>query len=83
MSFGFKVRPKSFECVAIGSAVLFILMSILLLYSAGSGVNRVQVVFLDLVRDCFVQKKLYVGIVVCISWLLSCLCVDVMVISSV
>ena len=38
------VRPRTFGCVAICSAVLFILRSRLLLYSAGSGVNRVQVV---------------------------------------
>ena len=38
------VRPKTFGCVAMGSAVLFILRSRLLLYSAWSGVNRVQVV---------------------------------------
>ena len=44
VSFGFKVRPRTFECVVIGSAVLFILMSRLLVYSAGSGVNKVQVV---------------------------------------
>ena len=30
---------KAFECVAMGSAVLFILRSRLLLYYAGSGVN--------------------------------------------
>ena len=34
----------SFWCVAMGSAVLFILRSKLLLYSAGYGVNRMQVV---------------------------------------
>ena len=39
-----KVRPRTFGCVAMGSAVLFILRARLLLYSAGSGVNRVQVV---------------------------------------
>ena len=44
MSFGSKVRPRTFGCVAMGSAVLFILRSRLLLYSAGSGVNRVQVI---------------------------------------
>ena len=44
VSFGSKVRPRTFGCVAMGSAVLFILRSRLLLYSAGSGVNRVQVV---------------------------------------
>ena len=44
MSFGSKVRPRIFGCVAMGSAVLFISRSKLLLYSAGSGMNRVQVV---------------------------------------
>ena len=44
VSFGSIVRPRTFGCVAMGSAVLFILKSRLLLYSAGSGVNRVQVV---------------------------------------
>ena len=44
VSFGSNVRPRTFGYVAMGSAVLFILMSRLLLYSAGSGVNRVQVV---------------------------------------
>ena len=49
VSFGSKVRPRTFGSVAMCSAVLFILRSILLLYSAGSRVNRVQVVCLDLV----------------------------------
>ena len=44
VSFGSKVRPRTFVCVAMHSAVLFIFRSRLLLYSAGSGVNRVQVV---------------------------------------
>ena len=46
VSFGSKVRPRSFSYVVMGSAVLFILMSRLLLYSAELGVNRdrVQVV---------------------------------------
>ena len=44
VSFGSKVRPRTFRCVAMGSVVLFILKSRLLLYSAGSEVNRVQVV---------------------------------------
>ena len=43
-SFGFKVRSRTFGCVAMCSAVLFILRSRLLLYSAGSRVNIVQVV---------------------------------------
>ena len=44
VSFGSKERPITFGCIAMGIAVLFILKSRLLLYSAGSGVNRVQVV---------------------------------------
>ena len=51
---------------AMGSAVSFILRCRLLVYSAGSGVNRVQVVLSG--------QTLYVGMVVCISWLHSCLC---------
>ena len=35
VSFGSKVRPRTFGYVAMGSAVLFILMSRWLLYSAG------------------------------------------------
>ena len=31
---------------------------------------------------CFVQAKLYVSMVICISWLHLCLCVDIMVMSS-
>ena len=41
VSFGSKVRPRTFGCVAMGSALLFIVRSRLLVYSAGSGVNRV------------------------------------------
>ena len=45
MRFGSKVRPRIFGCVAIGSAMLFILRPRLLLYSVGSGANNeVQVV---------------------------------------
>ena len=42
VSFGSKVRSRTFGCVAMGSAVLFILRSRLLLYSARSGVNRLK-----------------------------------------
>ena len=45
VSFGSKIRPITFGCVAMRSAVLFIFRSRFLLYSAGSGVNRVQVYF--------------------------------------
>ena len=44
VNFGSKVSPRTFGCVAMSSAVLFILRSRLLVYSAGSVVNRVQVV---------------------------------------
>ena len=79
VSFGFKVRSRTFGCVAMGSAVLFILRSTLLLYYAGTGVNRVQVVLSEFsVRlFCFVlsRQKLYVGMVVFIFWLHSFMCV--------
>ena len=70
VSFGCKVRPRTFGCVVMDSALLFIIRSRLLVYSAGSGVNRV-LFCLDLVRGCFVlsRQKLYVGMVVYISWL--------------
>ena len=59
----------------MGSAVMFVLWSSLLLYFAVSGVNGVQVVLsgFSVILLCFVQAKLYVGMVVCISWLHSCL----------
>ena len=59
VSFGSKVRARTFGCVSMGSAVLFILRSKLLLYSSGSGVNRVQVILSEFsVRlFCFVQAK--------------------------
>ena len=41
VSFGSKVRSRTFGCAAMGSAVLFILISRLLLYSSGSGENKV------------------------------------------
>ena len=59
MSFGSNVRSIIFVCVAMDSAVLFILISRLLLYSTVSGVNRVQVVLsgLSVRLLCFVQAK--------------------------
>ena len=72
-----KVMPRTFGCVSMGSAVLFIFRFRLLLYSAGSEVNRVQVVLTEFSVRFFVlsMQKLYVGMVVCIYWLHSCLCV--------
>ena len=73
VSFGSKTRPRTCGCIAMGSVVLFILSSRLLLYSVGSGVNRVQTVCLYLVWDCYVlsRQNFYVSI----SWLYSCLSV--------
>ena len=53
-------RPRTFWCVAMGSAVLFILRSRLLLYSTGSRVNIVQVVLsgFSVRLFCFVQAKI-------------------------
>ena len=59
VSFGSKVRLRTFGCIAMGSALLFIVWSRLLVYSAGSGVNRVQVVLSGFSKRlfCFVQAK--------------------------
>ena len=61
-----KVRPSTFWCIAMGSAVLFNLRSILLIYSAGSGVNRLQVILSGFcVRLLLLsQQNIYVGMVV-------------------
>ena len=56
VSFGSKVKPKTFGCIAMGNAVLFSLMSRLLLYSAGSGVQVVLSGF-SVRLFCFVQTK--------------------------
>ena len=62
VSLGSKVRPKTFGGVAMGSVVLFILRSILLLYYVGSGVNRVQIDLFGFSMRlfCFVQVWFYV-----------------------
>ena len=56
-----KVMPRTFGFIAMGSTVLFILRSSLLLYSAGSGMNRVQVGLSGLIVRlcCFVQVKTF------------------------
>ena len=68
VSFGSKVRHRTFGCVVMGRAMLFILRPRLLLYAAGFGVNRVQVVLPGFsVRLFFLSRqKLYVGMVVCV-----------------
>ena len=85
VSFGSNVRPRTFGCVAIGSALLCIFRSRLLVYSAGSGVNRVQVVLsgFSMRLFCFVQAKTLCRYG-CTYFLaaLVLVCVDVMVMSS-
>ena len=85
MRFGSKVRPITFGCVTMRSAVLFLFRSRLLLYSAGSRVNRVQVVLSGFsVRFfCFIQAKT-LCMYGCMYFLAALLlvCVDVMVMSS-
>ena len=83
--FGSKVRPKTFGCVAMGSALLCIFRSRLFVYSAGCGVNRVQVVLSGFSRRlfCFVQAKTFC-MYGCIYFLVALVlvCVDVMVMAS-
>ena len=49
-----KVRPRTFGCVSMGSALLFILRSRLLVYYVGSGENSVMS-GLSIILFCFVQ----------------------------
>ena len=84
VSYGSKVRPRTFGCVAMGSALLFIVRSRLLIYSAGSGVNRVQVLSVFSKRlFCFVQAKTLCKYG-CMYFLAAfvLVCVDVIVMSS-
>ena len=85
VSFGSKVGHRTFGCVAMGSAVLFILRSRWLLYSAGSGMNRLQVVLsgFSVRLFCFVQAKT-VCRYGCMYFLVALVlvCLDVMVMSS-
>ena len=85
VSFGSKVRPRTFGCVAMGSGLLFIVRSRLLVHSTGSGVNRVQVVLsgFSIRLFCFVQAKTLCRYG-CTYFLtaLVLVCVDVMVMSS-
>ena len=83
VSFGSKVRPRTFGCIAMGSAMLFIVRSQLLVYSAGSGVNRVQIVLSGFSKGlfCFFQVKTLCrdG---CMYFLAALVLVDVIVMSS-
>ena len=79
-----KVRPRTCVYIAMGRAVLFILRSRLLLYSAGSGMNRVQVDLsgFSVIFFCFVQAKTLCWYS-CMYFLAAhvLVCVDVMVMS--
>ena len=79
-----KVRPRTFGFVAMGSALLFIVRSRLLVYSAGSGMNRVKVVLSGFSKMLFwiVQVKTLCryGCIYFLDALV--LCVNVIVISS-
>ena len=85
VSVGSKVSPRTTGCVAMGSALLCIFRSRLLIYSARSGVNRVQVVLsgFSIILFCFVQAQTLCRYG-CMYFLaaLMLVCVDVMVMSS-
>ena len=78
-----KVRPKTFGCIAMGSALLCIFRSRLPAYSSGSVVNRVQVLLsgFSMRLFCFVQAKTF-WMYGCIYFLAALVFVDVMVLSS-
>ena len=57
VSFGSTVRPRTFGCIAMGSALVFIVRSRLLVYSAGSVVNRVHVVLSGFSKRLFCPGK--------------------------
>ena len=61
----------------MGTALLFIVRSRLLVYSAGSGVNRVQVVL-----SGFNKRFMSVWLYVFLGCTRTCVCVDVIVMSS-
>ena len=57
VSFGSKVRPRTFGCVVMGSAVLFILRSRLFVYSAGADPSvHIDVLSIGLVYVCVCRK---------------------------
>ena len=76
VSFGSKVRPRTVRCISMHSAVLFIFNSRLLLYSAGSGVNRVLVVLSGFSMRLFCPGKnsMYVWLYVFLGCTLACVC---------
>ena len=85
VSFESKVKHRTFGGVTMGSALLCTFRSIFLVYFAGSGVNRVQVVLsrFSMRLFCFVQAKTFCryGCIYSLAALVL-MCVDVMVMSS-
>ena len=79
VSFGSRVRPRTFGYVAMGSALFCIFRCRLLVYSAESGMNRAQVVLSGFSIFCFVHAKTLCRYG-CIYFLaaLVLVCVDVM-----
>ena len=59
VSFGSNVRRRTFGCVPMGSALWFSVRSRLLVYSAGCGVNRVQVVLSGFSKRLFCFVIIY------------------------
>ena len=61
VNFGSKIRPGTSGCIAMGSALFCIFRYRLLVYSAGSGMNIVQVVLsgLSMRLFCFVQANIF------------------------
>ena len=84
VSFGSKVRPRTFECVAMTSTLLCIVRSRFLVYSAGYGVNRVQVVLSGYSKSLFFVQTKTLCRYGCMYLLaaLVLVCVDVIVMSS-
>ena len=79
VSFWYNVRPITFWCVAMGSsALLCTFRSRLLVYSAGSDVNRVLVGLSEFSMRlfCFIQAKTLCRYDCMYFWLHSCLCVS-------
>ena len=74
VNIGSKVRPRTFWYVSMGSAVLFILRSRLLLYSAGSGVNRVLLSGFSVRLFCSGKHFLYVWLYVFLGLTRACRC---------
>ena len=77
VSFWSRVRPKTFGCVAMGSAVLFLGPDCSYILQ---GLESTECKLFSMRLFCFVHAKTFVGMVVCIF--LACVCVYVMVMSS-